>query len=195
MEKDIAVLEYRIEVLEKELSEESKHRNTKYHREIELLETAINKLKLTRLSENEEIIKTLESLILEELKDLGIPNVSEVKIGENFKAKFMINGVYSDFDAVSEGEQLRLKLALYLGLIQLNIQSGQGKHPKFLVIDSPTKEEGDKGYIHGLQKVIEEVSTKYGQNLQIIICTAERDLQNVNINGQKYIYPENEFLF
>lgn len=194
-EKELAVLKYRLNELKTIVPSIGEEELVKYQKEIDLLQYSIAELKSIRLNENQDTILQLESLILQELKDLGIPAVEEVKIGENFKIKYKINGIFVDFDGVSEGEQLRAKLAFYLGLIQLNIQFGYGKHPRFLIIDSPAKEEGDKNFIIGLKKVIEDVNNKYGDELQIIICTAKRELENINVSGKKYIIPEDEFVF
>lgn len=193
--KDLAVLEYRINQLEKDAPSVDKEKSNKIKKEINLLKHAIDELITIRLKENEGVIKQLEDLIFSELKDLGIEAIEEVKIEKNFKVKYKIDGYFEVFDKISEGEQLRAKLAFYLGLIQLNIKSGNGKHPRFLIIDSPAKEEADNHFLDGLKKVIEEVNDRYGEQLQIIICTSKREFENVKVSGKKYIMPKEEFVF
>lgn len=193
--KRLAVLEYQQEELNKDNSLVDKSILVKYINEIQLLEKSIYKLKERRLKESQLTITKLEDFIFTELQQLGLVGVEKVRIKPNFKIDLHINDTIKPLEKVTEGEILRAKLALFLSIIQLSINNNQGKHPRFLVIDSPAKEEADKKFVTGLITIIEEVNSKYGNDLQIIIGTAERSLKDVNISGEKYIVPENEFVF
>ena len=187
-----AVLEFKLLELEKNNSDEIKIKNN-YVKKIALLDESINRLKKIRFEISQSIINKWENLMLIELRLFGLNSISEVKISENFDIKYNQNGSFVGFDEIAEGEQLRAKIALYLSLIQLDIEHNFGKHTRFLMIDSPSKEEGDENYLTGLRSVLSNIQERYGEELQIIICTAERKLEDVVEN--QIIFEQGKFIF
>ncbi|MCI5139096.1 MAG: hypothetical protein D3922_11925, partial [Candidatus Electrothrix sp. AR1] len=99
------------------------------------------------------------------------------------------------FDDVTEGEQLRAKIAFYLSLIQLDIEFDFGRHTRFLIIDSPGKEEGDSEYLKGLTEVLKDIERRFGEQLQIFIGTAERTLTGVIKEENETVYQPGKFIF
>ncbi len=195
LEKQQAVLEYRLKKLEEDSEEIVTGEVIDYEYRIDLLEEALEILKANRTTQNEEIINNFKTLLLEELHDLGITAVSEVSLTNAYKISYNINGNWVTFDKISEGEQLRIKIAFYLSIIQLDIKYNSGKHPRLLIIDSPAKEEADKIFIDGLKKLLSSISEKYKNDLQILIGTASRELENALPSTNIINYPEGEFVF
>lgn len=195
LQKELAVLEYRKKQLNKDDSQVDISIIMKFTNKIRLLEKSIEELKELRANTSQMTIKKLENFMFSELKELGLSSVQAVSIRSNFKVYLQINDIVKPIEKVTEGEILRAKLSLFLSIIQLGIGDGQGKHPRFLIIDSPAKEEADKKFIKGLSTIIEEINKKYSAELQIIIGTAERKLENVNISGKKHVIPEDDFVF
>jgi hypothetical protein len=62
-----------------------------------------------------------------------------------------------------------------------------------LIIDSPSKEEGDAVYLEGLSTLLKSIEDRFSDKLQILIGTAERKLSGI-IKNEK-ILSDGEYLF
>lgn len=173
---DKAVLEYRINLLSDEFSSTEEH---DIDRKINLIKAAITELNATQYERSLNILNKLENIMLDELHQFGLTSITEIKIAQNLDIKYKQGGEYIGFNDIAEGEQLRAKLAFYLGLIQLDISKNYGRHTRLLIIDSPNKEEGDTNYLNGLKEVLSNIEKRYSNNLQILIGTATRELADV----------------
>jgi hypothetical protein len=189
--KEKAILEYKISEIEKSTK---KPKNViDFEKQIKFLESAISKLNYMRFKFGENILQRLAELMLSEINDFGLKSITEIKISEKFEIQYKQDGDYITFNNIAEGEQLRAKIAFYLSLIQLDIEKNFGRHTRFLIIDSPGKEEADANFLNGLSNVLKSIEKRYGNQLQILIGTAERGLRDVVTN--QYITPVNEFVF
>ena len=182
-----AVLEYKI----KEESDLKKYEEIKLN--INILDFSIDKLIEKRYDINKKILEKLSNLILIHIHEFGLNSISKVEINKNLDIKYLQNDYWNKFDEIAEGEQLRVKLAFYLGLMRLNVNKHFAKHTQFLIIDSPGKEEGDTQYLSGLKDVLTTIDRKYGKRLQIIIGTAERQLEGITENELKI--KKGDFVF
>ncbi len=187
--EEIAVLKFRLSQLDEMPSSNG---DQKIEQKIQLLSKAIDELNKIRFAESKSILKKLSDLMTEEVKALGL-RISEISISERFDIKYKQDGDYLTFSEIAEGEQLRAKLAFYLSLIQLDIEHNYGRHSRFLIIDSPGKEEGDRNYLEGLTKLIKELEGRFGDKLQILIGTAERSLENT-VKHQK-VFLSDTYVF
>jgi hypothetical protein len=185
-----AILEFRISELEKLGSVSSE---SDIDAKIELLAAAILKLTTLRYTEGNKVLNRFSDLMLSELHALGLTSVSRVRISENFDITYQQDGDFLSFDNIVEGEQLRAKIAMYLSLIQMDIEFNFGRHTRFLIIDSPGKEEADKNYLQGFAEIVKGVQDRFGSQLQILIGTAERELENVVV--QQNVTPANQYVF
>lgn len=184
-----AVIQYKLEQIKENRDENSDN----YEQKISLLSLAIERLNELRLSRGEDILNRLKNLMLSEMQEFGLTSVSEIKITESFQIRFKQDGDFIGFGEIVEGEQLRAKIAFYLSLIQLDIEYSFGRHTRFLIIDSPGKEEADSTYLRGFSNVLKSIEERFGDDLQILIGTAERELQGV-VENEK-VTPENKFIF
>lgn len=185
-----AVIEFQIKEL-KELSVKSNSFN--YDSRINLLHVAIKKLNKFRFEMSKNTLERLQEIMLIEIQEFGLKSITEIQISKNYGILYRQGGDLITFKDITEGEQLRAKIAFYLSLIQLDIEFNFGKHTRFLMIDSPGKEEGDPKYLLGLSKVLKNIQTRFGSQLQILIGTAERDLSGIVEN--QYVTPEDTFIF
>lgn len=195
-------LQSRKAVLEFQLSEFETKSNTDFSSQVkeleaklELLTEAMDALKEQRGLENQDILTNFKILLLEELRDLGITAITEVRLSETFRITYNQNSNWVNFDEISEGEQLRVKIAFYLSIIQCDIKFNAGRHPRLLIIDSPNKEEGDRTYRDGLKSLLKNVSDKFGEHMQIIIGTASRELEGSVPENKALVFPEGQFVF
>jgi hypothetical protein len=185
-----AVLEYQLKEIEK-----SSLKTTISSSEvsIKLLEKAIETLLNERYEIGINTITHLQELMLKELNSFGLTSITAINITEKFDVKYTQGGEEISFEKISEGEQLRAKLAFYLSLIQLDIEYDMGKHTRFLMIDSPGREEAGKIYMDGLINVLKDIENRYQDKLQILIATADSRFENVLKN--QFVYPEETYVF
>lgn len=184
-----AVLQFQINELVNNKPKEVADFDTK----IQLLNYAIEKLSEVRLSIGSKVIDRLSKLMTSEIQALGLNSITEIKIDDNFEIQYKQDDDFITFDNIAEGEQLRAKIAFYLSLIQLDIEFNFGRHTRLLIIDSPGKEEADSKYLEGLSQVLNSIESRYSDNLQILIGTAERQLSGI-LKNQIEI-PVGEYVF
>jgi AAA domain len=167
--------------------------NDSLENQIAMLEFAISLLEKERYNLGRKVLSDLSKLMLEELHLFGLTTITEIQISENFDISYKQDGDFVQFDKIAEGEQLRVKISLYLSLIQLDVKYNFGKHTRFLIIDSPSKEEGDSVYLEGLSTLLKGIENRFKGELQIFIGTAERKLSGIVTN--ETILEHGEFLF
>lgn len=170
-----------------------KQDNNDYDLNIKVYEKAIAELTRQRFNHSENVLKRLSALMITEIHQMGMESISEIVITPNFDIKYKQDGDLIGFEDIAEGEQLRAKLALYLSLIQLDIEYNFGRHTKFLIIDSPAKEEADANYMSGLSNLLATIQERFGTKLQILVGSAERML--IDAVPNQNITPEDEFVF
>lgn len=186
-----AVIEFQLNEIEKESSPQNLLDT--FDKKIKLLNSAIEKFIKIRYDIGVNTLNRLQDIMLNEIQEFGLKSITEIKINSNFEIKYKQNGEFITFNDITEGEQLRAKIAFYLSLIQLDIEFNVGRHTRFLMIDSPSKEEGDKKYLEGLSEVLRSIQDRFGNQLQILIGTAERGL--INTVKNEFITPEETFVF
>ncbi|WP_353852628.1 AAA family ATPase [Dehalobacter restrictus] len=160
---------------------------------IKMFDDAIIDIDNLRFEKSKKIIEDLKKSMLNEIHDFGLTSITDIIIDKKFNITYVQNNVMVKFSEIAEGEQLRVKLAFYLSLIQLDIEKNHGRHTRFLIVDSPNKEEGDTAYLEGLKEVLNQIQLKYYDQLQIIIGTATREFAGV-VKNEK-IYEKGEYLF
>jgi hypothetical protein len=186
-----AIIEYQLNEIEKASTKPNSISN--YDEKVIFLEKTIKKLLNKRHVIGEDTINRLQELMLKEISAFGITSISAVRITEKFDVKYTQGGEEISFEKISEGEQLRAKLAFYLSLIQLDIEYDMGKHTRFLMIDSPGREEAGTKYMEGLINVLKDIENRYQDKLQILIATADSRFENVLKN--QFVYPEETYVF
>jgi len=183
-----------------ELAEKGKGNdvNTVNHKKrIEVLRRGHSLMLNRRRKAGEEILKQLEVIMLGQLHALGLPSYTAVEINpDNFIIRYHQGSIISNFTDISEGEQLRAKLALYLSLIELDLSTGLGRHPRLIILDSPTKEEGDLQFVEGLKNALLHIEKNFSDRVQVMVGTANRELRTVMSDPEKLEYRDNnEFMF
>lgn len=184
-----AVIQFQIQ----ELSAIKPKSVSDFEAKISLLDAAIDKLSEERHAIGARVINRLSKLMADEIQNLGLKSITEVKIDDNFEILYKQDNDFVKYDNIAEGEQLRAKIAFYLSLIQLDIEFNFGRHTRLLIIDSPGKEEADFKYLEGLTQVLNSIQARYGDNLQILIGTAERQLSGVLKNQTEFAVDEYVF--
>lgn len=158
-----------------------------------VLNDTIKFLDTDRYERSKFILDTLSNIMLNEIHEFGLDSITDIKIDNKINITYVQNNIAMKFDDIAEGEQLRAKLAFYLALIQMDIEKNFGRHTRFLIIDSPNKEEGDATYLEGLKQVLLSINNRYEDSLQILIGTATREFEDIIEN--QTVYLKGEYVF
>jgi hypothetical protein len=163
--------------------------------QIKAIELAEQLLQQERDERSRSLIETFESLYLKQLHSFGLTHYERVEVKANFKVAYYMRGDEYSFDEITAGEKLRAKLGLYIALIELDVQHQLGRHPRFLVLDSPAREEGDHAYVEGLKTTLAYVQERFGNDLQVFVGTAQRELISAVDAEQVEVKAEKEYFF
>jgi hypothetical protein len=108
-------------------------------------------------------------------RQFGIDNLTaaDPKLGASLKVT--IGGKQSDFGKLTPGEQLRLRIALVIGLLRIGEAEGIGRFPGLLLVDSPNSEEMVE---HDAAEILRQLSAICDEtpSLQIFVASAKPDL-------------------
>jgi hypothetical protein len=151
-------------------------RQAQLTRQIDLLTLAQEELGLMQEAKSQDLLIKLKELYLNYLQTFGLVNYQRVEISNKFKFTYYKEGIDYSFDDLTPGEQLRAKLGLYIALIQLDVQYRYGRHPRFIILDSPAKEEGDPAFIEALKTTLTYIEDNMQEDLQVFVGTAVRTL-------------------
>lgn len=174
----------------------SDNRKVKTQLKIDALNYAIELLENQRLSESKNIYDRFNELMLNQLSEFGLNSIDKIILDKSLNIKFIQNQETVTFNELNEGEKLRVKIAFFLSLIQLDIEYKVGRHPRFLIIDSPGKEEVIKRDLTGLSNIFKDIDNKYNDKLQIFVGTALSEFQYATTDSNKVEKKEmDEFIF
>jgi hypothetical protein len=195
LREDRAILLYRQQTslgLEKASAEDAIE---KLYLKISLIKFAIESLQKKRKQLNVNILDKLEGLILNEIQTFGLKNITAVEINEKYDLVLIQNGQTVNFGELTESERLRVKFAFYLSIIQLDIEFKLGRHPRFLIFDSPGSEEISKANLDGLSSIFTQVNQRFGNELQVFLGTTLQEFQTVADQDHTFISTGDELLF
>ena len=101
--------------------------------------------------------------------NFGADSLSNIKLDGAANMTLRQNGDRSSYGQVTQGEQLRLKIATVIALIKHGYIEGIGRHPGFLLLDSPAAEEMPDGDLATMVSALLEVAQE--APMQIIVAT------------------------
>jgi hypothetical protein len=107
---------------------------------------------------------------------LGMKELQDVKLQGNGPLKVTKGGsAPTTFTAVTPGEQLRLRIATLLALLRVGNESGVGRHPALLLIDSAGAQETIDVDLAEVLSQLRSICDET-EGLQVITATAKRDV-------------------
>lgn len=193
--KEEAVLKFQIDELKKQKSSTAAPELSEYYQTQQVLEYALSSLAKKRIQLNADILSKLQDLILKEVNSFGLISIEKVEIDDNLNLNLTQNGVMVGFSELEPGEKLRVKLAFYLSLIQLDIEHSLGRHPRFLIFDSPGSEEMVPKHLHGLSDMFKSINDRFKDHMQIFVGSALREFEQIAEPKKTFIKAEDEFVF
>lgn len=115
------------------------------------------------------LLKKISSEIERLAVNFGADSLSNIKLDGAANMSLRQNGDPSTYGQVTPGEQLRLKIAAVIALIKHGYGEGIGRHPGFLLLDSPAAEEMPDGDLATMVSALLEVAKE--APMQIIVAT------------------------
>ncbi|WP_150851969.1 hypothetical protein [Sinorhizobium arboris] len=104
--------------------------------DIKLLDVAVNATKDMYDDEQQSVLGKVSDLTAEFARAFGLDDLKSVKLKGNTHMDVHTKGGKKNFGECTAGERMRLKLAATLALIQVAEESGIGRHPGVLLVDS-----------------------------------------------------------
>lgn len=163
--------------------------------EIKILNRAIELLQIERQERSTSIVELFENTVLMQLHKFGLSHYTEARLNQSFKLQVVKNEEVFSFNDTSPGEQVRIKLAFYLSIIELDISHNYGRHPRFIILDTPGKEEADAKFLTGLKETLREIENTYKNHLQLFVGTAQRSLEGATTKAKQTIKKPEETIF
>ncbi len=84
-------------------------------------------------------------------------------------------GVPMSHNDLARSERVKFKVAFHLALMLLRIDEQMGKHPGFLIIDTPGTAEVDEADFIAMAKDLVRIHQQYGGQVQILLATARQE--------------------
>lgn len=120
-------------------------------------------------------------------KVLGISNLEKAELKGNAHLPVFRGGERSNFGGLTDGERLRLKIALVIALLDVGAESGLGRHPGFLIVDSLAREELNEDNGRLLLQELDRVAGAYG--LQVVTGTTHTELVDSVLPDKAVVRP------
>lgn len=120
-------------------------------------------------------------------KVLGINNLEKAELKGNAHLPVFRGGERSNFGGLTDGERLRLKIALVIALLDVGAESGLGRHPGFLIVDSLAREELNEDNGRLLLQELDRVAGAYG--LQVVTGTTHTELVDSVLPDKAVVRP------
>lgn len=102
-------------------------------------------------------------------QSFGAENLSGFALSGAANMALRENGVKQKYSGLTDGEKLRVKIATAIALIQHGYVEGIGRHPGFLVLDSPSAEEMPEEDLATMVKALRDVAGE--AEMQIFVAT------------------------
>jgi hypothetical protein len=160
-----------------------------------VLKAAEKTARIRRTATLKDVLKAVEQDIVTMGRALSLEMLQRVELGTAATLTVWKGGQQHSFGSLTEGEQLRLKIVTTTALLRHGIDSGVGRHPGLLVIDSPGAEEVDSRDLQLMLKDLVKL-TEMAPELQVIIATARgQDVASIIPEGQLRLAPTGERLW
>jgi hypothetical protein len=76
---------------------------------------------------------------------------------------------------LARSERVKFKVAFHLALMLIQVRAGLGKHPGFLIVDTPGTAEVDTADLVSMIRDLVNIHDEYGDQVQILMATAREE--------------------
>lgn len=137
-----------------------------------ILQTAAEIADESAFATNEDIFAQLGRLAAKLATQFGVPDLEGVLIDEKRYVRLQQGGMQIGHNDLARSERVKFKVAFHLALMLLRVRTGLGKHPGFLIIDTPGTSEVDEADFAAMAQDIARIHQEYGTQVQILLATA-----------------------
>ncbi len=140
-----------------------------------ILQTAAEIADETVFTINEDVFARLGALVVRLATQFGLPDLEQVAIDEKRYVRLLQGGMQMGHNDLARSERVKFKVAFHLALMLLRIDEQMGKHPGFLIIDTPGTAEVDEADFIAMAKDLVRIHQQYGGQVQILLATARQE--------------------
>ena len=115
-----------------------------------------------------EIMADVSTEITRLSREFGVQNIESMDWGTGGAMRIVQGGAPTSFSALSAGENLRVRIAAALAVIEVARQRMYGRHPGLLVLDSPAAQEMSPDDFAALLSSVQKVVESAG-DIQIVV--------------------------
>ncbi|WP_370942390.1 hypothetical protein AB5J62_25125 [Amycolatopsis sp. cg5] len=120
-------------------------------------------------SEQDPLLSKISADIERLAGSFGAGNLSNIRLDGAANMALHKNGEPTTYSSITEGEKLRVKIATAIALIKHGYAEGIGRHPGFLVLDSPAAEEMPESDLATMVEALRSVAEE--ADMQIFVAT------------------------
>jgi hypothetical protein len=156
-----------------------------------ILQTAAEIADRTVFAMHEDVFARLSDLVVKLATQFGLPDLEKVIVDEKRYVRLCQGGMQLSHTDLARSERVKFKVAFHLALMLLHARNGIGKHPGFLIIDTPGTAEVNEADFAAMTRDLANINSVYGSQVQILMATARtealdylpHELTNVATNG------------
>lgn len=159
--------------------------------ETKILAAAIKETESLYKALQEELLQQVNIKMMEYCPKVGLGQYTELKLTSQPALKITKDGSETSFSKVTKGEQLRLKVLATIALISVAEDRKLGRHPGFLIIDSPAAQEVNEHDLNNLIIGLEELRGSL-PSLQIILASVANKTLLAHVDEEHRIYSKGQ---
>jgi hypothetical protein len=131
----------------------------------------IERVTRERMKEHQDgLLADISEKICEYARRFGISQLEMAKLDGGLNLRVEKGGGASSYSKLTDGEKLRLKVATVLAMIHVGEQTGVGRYPGLLILDSPASQEVTEGDLEQIMAGVAEIAEKI-PHIQVIVAS------------------------
>jgi hypothetical protein len=127
-----------------------------------------------RDADQQQLLADVSALVTDLGRRLGVAQLENATLKGNLTMPVVKGGQTHNFSKLTEGEVLRLKIALVIALLRVGTSAGVGRHPGLLLIDSLGREEVNPDDLVTMVRELRQIALD--AQLQIVATSAYGDI-------------------
>lgn len=140
-----------------------------------ILQTAAGIADESVYSMYQNVYNALSQLVVQLATDFGLPDLERVIIDEKRYVRLVQGGITIGHNDLARSERVKFKVAFHLALMLIQVRAGLGKHPGFLIIDTPGTAEVDEADLVAMTRDLVNIYDEFGDQVQILLATAREE--------------------
>ncbi len=140
-----------------------------------ILQTAAEIADQTVFFMHEDVFARLSDLVVKLATQFGLPDLEKVIVDEKRYVRLSQGAMQLGHTDLARSERVKFKVAFHLALMLLHASNGMGKHPGFLIIDTPGTAEVNEADFAAMTRDLANINRVFGSQIQILLATARTE--------------------